>query len=216
MPKRTKTRRKRKSKKRNYYAPMTILKSVPDYTCMFHNNATTSITTNATAPVLGTIVFDLLDCLDHTNWSANFDYYRINWVRVTFEPCRTQVMNTQTDQTTAPTSITEVPKLCLALDRDTSAAPLTYQAVQVRGGSRECLATEKAVWKFTPNRLVNIYRSTADAYMIDNNPTQWLDVAYTNVPHYGLKYALEQCQPIGAFKYYIRKEYCVSFKEKRR
>lgn len=205
----------KRSRKKSYYTPIPFMIGAPSYTGIFHNDATLAIVNNSTSPALGVLVFQLDQCLGYTKYQAIMDYYRINWVKVTFEPCRTQSLTTQTDQTTAPSSITQVPKLITAIDRDSNTTALSYAAIQARGSVKETLATKTQVWKFTPNRLVTVYKSVAtNGFKIDTS-NDYLDCANADVPHFGMKYAMEASQPVTGFKSWIRVEYCVSFKGKR-
>lgn len=220
MPRRTKAQRTRKKKKTMkkkvpYHSPYSVIRK-PQYSAIFHNDSTTAIVNNSTASTDGNITFTLTSCEGYSEYVAIFDYYRINWVEVSFIPCRTQMMTTQTNQTTAPSSLTQIPLFITCIDRDSSTAPLDYEAMQKRGGTKETLATEKQVWKFTPNRLVEVYKSAVSSgYKIDGDTRQFLDCANSDVPHYGLKYSMEASGPLTAMKTYIRIKYSVSFAGKR-
>lgn len=211
-----KGRKKTFKKKGSFHLPMRILPGRPAYSGIFNNSSTLSIINNSTADTNGALIFKASDCLGISNYVDIFDYYRINWVKVTFEPCRTQLLTTQTDQTTAPSSLTQVPLFITCIDRDSLSAPLNYEALQKRGNVKETLASRKQEWKFTPNRLTTMFETVStQGLKIDKGTYEYLDLADTDVPHFGMKWSMKPSQPITGYKTYIRIEYSLSFKGKR-
>lgn len=223
MPmKKTYRRKRRKHNKRNKVPrpnrwPLRVGMDLrPDYTVEFQNPQGFFIENQAVAETKGYIVFDLANCIGHGNYCSIFDYYRINWVEVVFQPVLSTVVNRPFDDSTTPSLNQAVPHLITAIDRDDATNPVSYVAMQDRGQVKVAKATNRIYWKFTPNRLTEVYRSTTSTgYKIDRDTKSYLDCGYDDIPHYGMKFVMEAASPARAFVYEIQIKYNVSFKGKR-
>lgn len=186
-----------------------------DYTIDMMNPRGTFITNDSIVESKGYLIFDLDNCLDKSDYVVIFDQYRINSVTVTFEPVLSQVVNKPFDDSTSgPGSTGRIPKFISCIDRDSRSNPSDYATVMLKRPNKETLATKKQVWKFKPNRLINIYRPSTDAYMVDPS-NAWLDAAYSDVPHFGMQFAMEASSPASAFVYEILIKYNISWKNRR-
>lgn len=119
------------------------------------------------------------------SFTALFDAYRLDWVRVRFIP------RTNTNQAGYSATVNSYTSLFLtAIDYDdigsiTTAALLEYQNVQVDN----CLKPRTVTFK--PKCSPQVYKvsGTTIGYA-EAKPGLWIDCAYTDVPHYGLRTSL--------------------------
>lgn len=216
--KQRKTRKPRKQRSaRTARMPLMVgISTRPDYTTEFSNPFGLRIYNQSLAETKGYLLFDLNNCLGYTNYTAVFDYYRINWVKVDFVPILTQLVNRPYDDSTTPTLGGEIPEFVTCIDRDSNSAPTSVADLLVRGNKKISNATKRHTWKFTPNRLIQIYESaTTTGYKIDSETKSFLDCADPQIPHYGLKYAMAAASPANTYVYEIRITYNVSFQQKR-
>lgn len=218
MPRKNNMRNRRKPKKPrpNRLPLMKGVSTRPDYTVEFMNPQGYFIRNNSVAEAKGIILFDLNNCIGKGNYTAIFDYYRINWVDVRFVPVMSTVVNRPFDDSTTPGINQAVPQIITALDRDSTNTPASFVELQDRGVVKLNKCTKAFNWKFTPNRLVQIYKTiSTTGYKIDTGYKEFLDCANPDIPHFGLKYVIEQSSPSDAFIYEIQIKYNVSFKGKR-
>jgi hypothetical protein len=188
----------------------------PDFTTEFNNDFGLRIRNQAVAETKGYILFDLANCKGYLNYTTIFDYYRINWVKVEFVPMLATLVNRPYDDTTTPSTSGEVPEFVTALDRDSNSAPIDMGALLIRGQKKISKATKKHTWKFTPNRLIQLYESaTTTGYKIDSDVKSFLDCADSGIPHYGLKYVMAAASPANCYVYEVQITYNVSFRGKR-
>lgn len=210
-----KRRPKKKNKMVMYRNPSYIGKA--DYSGKFHCNPI-DLSNDSTLDTRLAFAFRLSDIHNFSSWTTLFDQFRINKVVCKFTPVNATVVNRPYDDTTNPgASVSETPRLVMCKDRDDEAAPIDFNSLQSRQGSKTIQATKSYTWVFKPTRLVPVYRTaTTSGYMLDPNTKAYLDVANgANVPHYGMKCVLEATSPSNAFQYKIERTYYVSFKNRR-
>lgn len=219
MP-RTKTKKRKSTKLRrartNRMPLLVGISSKPEYTVEFTNNIEADRFANqALAQTKGVVTFFLSDCMGYNNYTAIFDYYRINWVKVRFVPILTQTVNRPYDDSTSPTG-GEIPLFVTGLDRDSTTAPVDLNDMLERGHKKVTSAIKPHTWTFTPNRLVQVYESpTSTGYKIDTDTKSFLDCADPTIPHFGLKWVLGAASPSNAYVYEVRITYNISFQQKR-
>jgi len=219
--KRTKKKRgaapkKQKGYTMTKYVPRNRISTNSDYTSFFRCEPI-EFSNDSTITVRDGLSFQLTDIINFSSFTTIWDQYRIDQVIVKFIPVLTTVVNRPFDDSTNPgASVGEIPRLTTMIDRDDRAVPLDFNQIFQRPQSRTKMATKAIIWKFTPNRLVEVYRSTTStAYKIDTNKKQFLDCGYSNVPHYGLKFALEATSPSNCYQYRIERSFKISFKNRR-
>lgn len=117
-----------------------------------------------------------------TEFSSLFDAYRINKVVFKFIPS----YNTYYTGTTLAAG-TSLPKILTALDFDDATAPTAadelfqYDTLRIHTGDKRFSR------KFTPFCAPDIGASNSSGV----KSKQWIDWAFTNIPHYGLKIFME-------------------------
>jgi len=209
---------KRTTRRRRLRIPRNLginLDLKPDYSCKLFKEPII-ISNDSTAETKNAFDFTLTDCINYSTWSTVFDQYRINMVVVKFIPVQTQVINRPFDDTTNPgTSVSEIPRFAVSIDRDDSVTPIDIEQLLKRQGTIVKNATQPITLKFVPNRLVQIYNGVTVGYKIDIDHRTFLDCAQPGIPHYGLKCVLEATSPSNCYQYRMETYYYVSFKCKR-
>lgn len=205
------------TKKRNYRKKQKIPRSIkwkPTNTLQvaMHELTGVTIANDTTAETRGALTFKLSECNYFTRFTAIYDQYRIDKVIVTFRPAMGQVVNKPYDDTTTGVLANACPRFVTAIDFDDNSTPSSLDELMSRSGSRTTLATKQQVRAFKPKRLIQVFRTlTTTGYMPDAT-NRFLDCAQTDIPHYGLKYALDTCSPIRAYIYEVDVKYHITFK----
>lgn len=212
---------KKKAKTQKGYAmtkriPMNIVSVKADYTSFFRCNPQ-EIANGSTLPLIDGIVIKLSDIINFSSYTTLWDQYRIDQVIIKFIPVQSEAVFRPYDDTTNPGfSVSEIPRLTTVIDRDDSTVANTFNEIFQRPQSRTRKATKPIVYKFVPNRLIEVYRSSlTTGYRVDNESKSYLDCGYSDVPHYGIKFALEATSPANAYQYRIERTYKISFKNRR-
>lgn len=141
-------------------------------------------------PVYGVIAFRLDDFSQASTFSSMFDQYRIEEVHLRF---RSRNSNVQMFAIASPNQA--VPQLQVAIDRDDSTAwsstdtPKEYDnMVQVSGFDSVDVILEPSI---TPS----VFAAGAfSGYGVAGSRDYWLDMANTDVPHYGVKFMITALQ----------------------
>lgn len=157
------------------------------------------------------ITLDGADNQQH--YRQQWDQYRIDKVRITWTPVRTQQVITNVTSTTNPPGVTNVPMYYTALDRD-NITNISVQNVKQRYGCREQLATRKMTRTFIPTALMAIEGSTAMDLGFACRRRVWIDSSYAKVPHYGVRAAMEPAAPAGIYRLRVNFEVWVSFRNR--
>lgn len=209
---------KRMSRRKRTYArriPRPVKSLKADYTAVLRSN-TFEFANDSLVETKGGYTFALANMINFGQFVQMFDQYRIKWVRCTFRPVLTTVVNRPYDDTTAGSAVNQIPKLVTCIDRDDITSAFTYYELKTKQGARENLATKTVSFKFVPNRLVMVYVDpVTTGYKIDSEANAWIDCANNNVPHYGLKYALEVATPKDAYQYEFTWHAMVQFRSRR-
>jgi len=133
-----------------------------------------SITSSTTIPLFGTFNFAFSQLDQVTQLAAVFDQYRIAMVEITFKP--------RANQSTG--SGTSLFYSCVDLDDSTNASSIN--AIEDYPG---CQVTENYVQHkhtFVPHIAVAAYSGVFTSFANETAP--WIDVASTQVQHYGVKF----------------------------
>lgn len=169
------------------------------------------IANDTTAETRGALIFQLANCNYFTRFTAIYDQYRIDKVVVRFRPSMATVVNRPYDDSTTAVSAQVTPRFVTAIDYDDNNTPASLDELVSRHNSRTTLATKPQTIAFKPKRLIQVYRTISSTGYITDGSKAFLDCAQTDIPHYGLKYALDTGSPIRAFIYQIDIEYQLTF-----
>lgn len=161
---------------------------------------------------VGAVSYRLQDLTNYANYTVIWDQYRINKIVIRARPIRTTQVVAQVEDTSNPTGVTNIPSFCIAKDFDDANSPASFAQLCARTFSKRRLATQKMNYKFTPATLETVYAPVVSAY--SPKYKTWLDCAYTSVPHYGIKYAMEVAAPAGIYGVELQTDVYVSFKNR--
>lgn len=141
----------------------------------------------------GAILFKLDDLVNHTEFTALFDQYKITKVDVMFKLHTNsfQQYATQLVSGTIALAPTTFPTLWLVNDKDDSTS-LSRSEFQERGKAvRRVLSPNKIIkWTVRPCILTQLYRTVASTGYAPKYG-QFIDCAQPNVPHYCTKWGLD-------------------------
>lgn len=148
------------------------------------------------------ITYVTLDSLpDYTNFTALFDQYKINFVKVQFHPPYVTGSGAQPLAATATTAFRPMIRLHSAVDLDDATPPTIvdtlrqYETYMVTDLTAPSMPPQGYVRKFRPHAAIAMYSGAFTSY--GNVVGQWIDAASPGVQHYGLKYALENYSADG-------------------
>jgi hypothetical protein len=149
------------------------------------------------------IAFTLNDLPDVSEFTSLFDQYRLDWVEYTF------VLR----KFAAGSSL---PVIYYAEDHDDSNLPSFAAICEAQNVQIVTFGSDRTMIKFriTPNVLRQVYNGLTSGYE-RAPPGVWLDCANSAIPHYGVKYVIENYNttdtPNNVVATSLR--YHVSFKE---
>lgn len=161
------------------------------------------VTGSTVIDTLGSLIFQLQNVPNSGEFTALFDQYKINGVKVVFMP-RANSSEVGTNQ--------GLIKFFSAIDYDDNTAPTSINDL-LQYENMKCTNTSKDHKRYLRPKIAReIYNSvTTTAY----GPTSgWIDCTNAAVPHYGIKYALQQL-PSGAQSMDIKVTYYLAFKNVR-
>lgn len=163
--------------------------------------------------VKGSYQFKLTDCLNSTRYTQMFDQYRLNKVVIKWRVLRVTNITAENTTVLAPLGgFTNIPNFVSVVDFDDTLV-VDYDDVRERYGSRVRPATRPGTDIITPKVLSEAYRSTTSSAYIPK-AKQWLDSTYNDVPHFGLKWAMQPSEPAGQYAIEGTVTYYVSFKNR--
>lgn len=142
---------------------------------------------NGTYQFGGAMQFQLNQTLEHADFATLFDRYKISGVKVTILPLGTYSGSASVQNQ----NITNFPTIAIACDNDDASLPGNWNTVAVKQGAR-ITKLNKAVSMYisSPKIAAAIYNGITTAY---SQRTGYLDMAQTDVPHYGLKFWIREC-----------------------
>jgi len=158
-----------------------------------------TVTTANGAPAAGVIAPTLSLLPDFTDFTNLFDAYRFECVRVTFTPVQNNVLS-------------EASRLYTVIDYDdanalaTASSAQEYSTVMVSTVDNTSAVTRSFRPKFATAAYSGVFTSFAQS-----SRNQWIDVASTTVPNYGLKWIID---PDNAIKIVYRIDVLVCVKLK--
>nr|AGG39825.1 capsid protein [Diporeia sp. associated circular virus] len=170
------------------------------------------ISNSSVGPVTGAIGFQLSFVQNYQTYVNIYDYYKINQVKMIFTP----VTSDHRDYTTVTPNLAQnLPMFYTCIDRDDGSTPSDAAEIRGYGNSRTHNPTRKFTITMKPSVLTEIFSSNvATAYKI--TPAPKLDLGYSFVQHFGLKYAMEACSPTGAYTYRVETLYNITFSGRRK
>lgn len=158
-----------------------------------------SYATVTTANVYGAYAFNLNDVPNASEFTALFDQYRINSVRWRLIP--------RGSSSEAGTN-NNVGKIFTVLDMDDGVAPTSIDTLCQYPNMKTTRTTSDHTRTLRPAFASTVYNtSTLSAY---GQRRGWLDCDYSQVPHYGVKWAIQGTAGAQIFDLLI--DYSVSFK----
>lgn len=163
---------------------------------VFNSGAVSGSTLN---DVYGALSFNLSSVPNYTEFTALFDQYRIDAVKVTFMP-RANSAELGTNQ--------GITKLFTVVDYDDAATPTAINELMQYENLKTTRSTDDHNRTLRPMLARAVYQAGLTAYGTGRG---WVDCANPSVPHYGLRYALQQL-PAGNQSYDLKIKYYLSFK----
>lgn len=154
-------------------------------------------TTGGAADGQFTIYFQIADLPQVSSFSSLFDEYRVNRVVYKFDP-----VVQQTSYTTLTTDVVDpfqVQYLNTVIDFDDATIVTSMSSMMEYETFRKTSPGRKTVRTFIPSISNEVYRTGGGTIGYGRKSKQWIDLAYTDVPHYGIKgyvdhYANKQVQ----------------------
>lgn len=161
------------------------------------------VTGSTVIDTLGSLIFQLQNVPNAGEFQALFDQYRINGVKVVFMP-RANSAEAGTNQ--------GLVKFFSCIDYDDNTAPTSINDILQYENMKCTNVTRDHKRYLVPKIAREVYNSaTTTAY---SSGTGWIDCTNAAVPHYGIKYALQQL-PAGAQSMDIKVTYYLAFKNVR-
>lgn len=155
-----------------------------------------------------------LDAIDNQqHYRSQWDQYRIDKVRITWTPVRTQQITNAVSAILPVVGTTNIPMYYTALDRD-NITNISVENTKQRFGCRQALATQKMVRTFVPTTLVAIEAASPQDLGFACRRKTWIDSTYSKVPHYGVRAAMEEAAPAGIYRLKVDFEVWVSFRNR--
>lgn len=169
---------------------------------------------NGSTAVLGQISFCLADLSQVTTFSSMFDRYRIDKVKIRFAS-----RNPAASPFNVASPNNTVPQMYVAVDRDDSTAPASTAALTEYDNSLVVPGTCSFDLDLIPSVVSTIANasSTATSSVIRRSDEEWLDIAATTIPHFGVKFGITALAVSTSSNWYydIEAWYYVSFKNVR-
>lgn len=144
-----------------------------------------NLTQNGATAVLGAVAFRLDDLGQSSTFAALFDQYRIDKVLLRFT-ARNNAVNVF--NTASPNG--SVPMVYVTQDRDDASAPASISALKeydktvIMNGFSSCDVMIEA------RPTISAFASGAFSGYVTPDIEPWLDMANTDVPHYGVKFGI--------------------------
>jgi hypothetical protein len=160
--------------------------------------------TSTTSTTYGAFTFQLTDLSNPTAVENLWDKYRLKEIEMLFYPIANQM---NTDQ--LGTNL--LGNFYTALDFDNNATPSSIGQVERYSTCVVTLNTQPQLRHFTPRAVRPVYISGVSTGYAEGKPGDWLDLAYPNIPHYALIWALGATATAGEATYSVRVRYVFEF-----
>jgi len=149
--------------------------------------------------------FQLNQLPNYQEFTALFDAYRINCVVLRMTPMNT-VFKGNTDANNENT-----PTVYAAIDYNNADSPTSADEMKQYANVLVFPMYQSRNFKIRPRLAIPVYRPGATAAYIQQ-PKQWIDCNYADVPHYGLRVWVEAGQARNAFRTTIECTYYMTFR----
>jgi len=162
---------------------------------------------------LGALSFTLSDLAQVSSFSALFDQYRFERVRLHVKSRNNAVFVANTASPNAA-----VPQLLLVIDRDDVTAPSAYTDLLQYDNVVSISGEEDAIVDLIPSITPAVFASGAfSGYASMPSNSMWIDIANTTVPVYGIKFATDllTLSTTSSWVWDLTAEVVVSFKNTR-
>lgn len=131
------------------------------------------------------IFFQIADLPQVASFSALFDEYKVNKVVYKFDPVVQSTSYTALNTDTADPY--QVQYLNTVIDFDDATTIATIGAMMEYESFKKTTPGRKTVRVFVPSISNELYRTGGGTIGYGRKSKQWIDMAYTDVPHYGIK-----------------------------
>jgi len=164
------------------------------------------VTATSLAPGVYGLAFTLQDLTDYSQWTSVFDQYCITKVEC-------QIF--ATTLLPSPSSVATYSYGFVAVDYDDNAVPASVQVVQSYSNAMILKPGRDLTFSLVPRyagTAVTTYGGAVGPATIQRG---WLDCGYPQVPHYGLKIAIQQSTSTNMTRWRVLFRYHVSFRSSR-
>ncbi len=151
------------------------------------------ITSSTSVTQLGSLQFKFSDLNSASSWAALFDRYRLISMRVEFRPYSQQM----------PTGVGSIGSLHTAIDFDDAGTPASITEVERYGTYASVPGYRPLVRHFCPRPAKMMYKTVSTTGYAEGEYGLWIDMANTDIPYYGVKYALETTASAAQFTYQV-------------
>lgn len=134
--------------------------------------------------------FKLSDLPNYTEFSALFDFYRIDKVIVKFFPQVT--VGNLGNNLTSTSVLSKVPRIVSVIDYDDSTALTNLNDAYQYQNMKQGLMTRQHNRVITPKVSTTVYKTAITSGYSVPKTGMWIDCTDADVPHYGLKIGIEQ------------------------
>lgn len=138
----------------------------------------------------GSLQFTLGQLPNVSEFTALYDQYRINKIKVVFVPALSGM------DANAPSTQYYMPNLHSVVDYDDATAPTSMAQLFQYPRLKRTRGLRDHKQYFSPAVSVEVYQSGIST-SYSAKWKQWLDLASTSVPHYGVKYGIDPGNPAG-------------------
>lgn len=138
----------------------------------------------AAQDILGNMSWKFTDVPGYGDFTNLFDEYRINWVKVMFNPAYGMKSGIDTWGETHP--------FYVVVDNNDAATAASIAALGEYGSCKVFAMNKDPFQVFVrPHILGMVYQSAIATSYISMPPTKWISADNASVPHYGIKYGFK-------------------------
>jgi len=183
----------------------------------YTSNSITSIKRHCTRQIFGippggtfasgVLTFQLSDLPGYTTLNSTFDCYRIRCVVVRASPVLTTVLNGVNIGTQV------IPIVVWAVDYDDNTVPGSTDSLRRHQTCRAAPATVPMKFVIRPRASTQLFLTGATTGYGQTPRSMWLDCAQPGIPHYGLKFGVDNVQTTYFYGYNFELIYYLQFKQ---
>jgi len=152
-----------------------------------------AISASASGNTLGALAFTFNSLPNHTEFSHLFDEYRMNAIRISLIP------NFTGSDINPYTTAQSLPNIWSIIDHNDSVAPSTLNELLQYPNCKMTRGNSIHTRVFKPSCLTDVAAITSGVKY-----KQWINIADSNIPHYGFKYFVDQTQNnIGTWRVFV-------------